>query len=542
MARINFPSNPSNGQTLTVTIGSANTIYTYNSTYSVWRSLGTASNIVSGGGGASVTTSNTAPSSPSAGDLWWNSMDGNMYVYYNDGDSNQWVQSNPAQPGPAGPAGSGSGGTSVTVYSSNSAFPTTGNTRGDFAFANNTSTLYLWDGSEWDRIAAGVDESPVILTEPPSSVTLDGNGSNSTVTMLATDPEGFDITYGIAYKNAGSNLPSQLLQAPVINQSNGQYTFIPSSNTDHAGGFRARLSASDGARITTRLVDFTLAFALPVTYLVVGGGGSGGSGVSGGGGGAGGLLYGSTSLASNYTIQIKVGAGGASTPTSGDNAGNNGANSSIIDASYAAGTILALGGGGGGGGGANNPGRDGGSGGGGTGYDNTGAVNGVGGANTTWEAVRYPGPSQGNEGGTGSYNGSGWGGGGGGAGEDGWSYNTSTVSEGGDGLYYNISGSNTAYAGGGGGGGYNAAGKAGGVGGGGTGGYRYGSATAGTNNTGGGGGGTGQGAASGAGGSGIVIIRAASSVSASFTGGGSVATVGAFKVYTFTSDGTITFS
>jgi len=467
MARIDFPSNPSNGQTLTVTVAGANTVYTYNSTYGVWRSKGTATTI-SSGGGASVTTSNTAPSSPSSGDLWWNSMDGNMYVYYNDGDSNQWVQSNPAQPGPTGSGGGG--GASVTSYANTSAFPSSGNSVGDFAFATNTKTVYIWDGSEWDKIAAGVDESPVIITEPPSTVTLDGNGSNSTVTMLATDPEGFDITYGIAYKNAGS-------------------------------------------------------------------------GVSGGGGGAGGLLYGNTNLSSNYTIQIKVGAGGASTPTSGDNQGNNGANSAIIDASYGAGTILALGGGGGGGGGANNPGKDGGSGGGGTGYDNTGSVQGPGGANTTWEGVFYETPPiQGNDGGTGTYNGSGWGGGGGGAGETGWSYNTSTVSEGGDGLYYSITGSNTAYAGGGGGGGYNAVGKAGGVGGGGTGGYRYGNATDGTDGTGGGGGGTGQGRASGAGGSGIVIISAAASQSATITGGGTASLVGSTRVWTFTSDGTITFT
>jgi len=541
MARIDFPSNPSNGQTLTVTVAGANTVYTYNSTYGVWRSKGTATTI-SSGGGASVTTSNTAPSSPSSGDLWWNSMDGNMYVYYNDGDSNQWVQSNVAQPGPTGSGGSG-GGASVTSYANTSAFPSSGNSVGDFAFATNTKTVHIWDGSEWDKIAAGVDESPVIITEPPSTVTLDGNGSNSTVTMLATDPEGFDITYGIAYKNTGSTLPAQLLQTPVINQSNGQYTFIPSSNTDLAGAFRARLSASDGARTTTRFVDFTLAFALPVTYLVVGGGGSGGSGVSGGGGGAGGLVYGTTSLSSNYTIQIVVGEGGEPTPTSGDNQGNNGANSAIVDASYGAGTILALGGGGGGGGGANNPGRDGGSGGGGTGYDNTGAVQGPGGANTTWEGVRYPGPSQGNKGGTGTYNGSGWGGGGGGAGEDGWSYNTTPVCEGGDGLYYNISGSNTAYAGGGGGGGYNATGKAGGVGGGGTGGYRNGGVPVqATNGTGGGGGGTGSGQASGRGGSGIVIIRTASSQAATATGTYSVATVGTDKVWSFTSNGTITFT
>ena len=36
----------------------------------------------SGGSGASVTVSDTAPDSPSEGDLWWKSNDGSLYVYY----------------------------------------------------------------------------------------------------------------------------------------------------------------------------------------------------------------------------------------------------------------------------------------------------------------------------------------------------------------------------------------------------------------------------------------------------------------------------
>ena len=48
------------------------------------------------GGGASVTISDAAPSSPSAGDLWFDSTGLALYVYYNDGDSSQWVQTNPS--------------------------------------------------------------------------------------------------------------------------------------------------------------------------------------------------------------------------------------------------------------------------------------------------------------------------------------------------------------------------------------------------------------------------------------------------------------
>jgi len=42
-----------------------------------------------------VTISDSAPLNPSAEDLWWNSSDGMMYIYYNDGSSEQWVISSP---------------------------------------------------------------------------------------------------------------------------------------------------------------------------------------------------------------------------------------------------------------------------------------------------------------------------------------------------------------------------------------------------------------------------------------------------------------
>ena len=46
--------------------------------------------------GANVSVSASAPSSPAAGDLWFDSSELILYVYYADGDSNQWVQTNPS--------------------------------------------------------------------------------------------------------------------------------------------------------------------------------------------------------------------------------------------------------------------------------------------------------------------------------------------------------------------------------------------------------------------------------------------------------------
>lgn len=55
-----------------------------------------------GGGGASVTISTTAPATPTAGDLWWNSEEGRLKIYYADADSSQWVDSMPVSGGGGG--------------------------------------------------------------------------------------------------------------------------------------------------------------------------------------------------------------------------------------------------------------------------------------------------------------------------------------------------------------------------------------------------------------------------------------------------------
>ena len=393
--------------------------------------------------------------------------------------------------------------------------PSNGDTHAGFTYNSTTGA--------WESTASAGTEPPVILTEPPTTTqSLNADGTTSTVTMTAQDPDGFDITYGIAYKTAGNTLPSQLASATTIDQSTGIYTFTPSTTTSNAGSFTARLSATDGIGYTTRLVNFDLAFSVLIDYLVVGGGGSGGQRHAGGGG-AGGLLYSTNqSITRGVTTSITIGAGGTHPAGTGGVNGGNGGNT--VFGSFA--TAI-----GGGGGGSSLAGGDGGSGGGG-GYSGVTAGSGTSG--------------QGNNGGAGAGGSPYHGGGGGGAGAAG-SAAGSNAGNGGNGLEISITGTPTYYAGGGGGGNYYAtSGNAGsgGLGGGGAG--ASGVATNGTDGLGGGGGGSGGTGGVGAdgtpgdGGSGVVIIRTLATASAT-TGSPNLTTDGSYNIYTFTADGSITF-
>jgi len=276
-----------------------------------------------------------------------------------------------------------------------------------------------------------------------------------------------------------------------------------------------------------------------VEYLVVAGGAGGGSGSDrgNGGGGAGGYRTGTLSVTPGTPYTVTVGSGGAS---------SSGGSISVFS------TVTSAGGGAGASRG--NPfsvGQSGGSGGGADHDLNTS----VGFGNTPPTS-----PSQGNNGGqgynSGNVNLNFGGGGGGGAGGVGGNANSSTsgrAGDGGVGATSSISGSTTYYAGGGGGGaqygssatGYGAGlGGTGGGGNGRTGGSSpgAGSATSGTVNTGGGGGGAHIGDGGGSGGSGVVILRYADTFSAANTTGGSTATVaGGYRIYTFTSSGSISW-
>ena len=138
-----------------------------------------------GGGGASVTVSDSAPGSPSNGDLWFKSDVGELYVYYTDGSSNQWVES--------------SGGSSTVVTSDTA--PSSPND-GDLWWNSNTGSLKIYyqdaDSSQW------VDANAASFVQYWNSTSA-GISTTQNVGIGTTNPQA-DLQVGTGvtvYGNAG---------------------------------------------------------------------------------------------------------------------------------------------------------------------------------------------------------------------------------------------------------------------------------------------------------------------------------------------------
>lgn len=218
---INFPSNPSNGDT--VAVGGIN--YVYDSTQGVWSDSpqGLAQSIDSL---TDVDTSTTTPANRQV--LQWSSTD------------NEW-----------GPADSG-----VQVYATIDDLPLSGVTEGSMALVDSTDKLYIFSDTGWYSIAI-VNQTPSI-SGVSATYSLATDGSATTVTVTATDPEGLPLTYSIVSDTSGN--------IATVSQGTGantnQWTITPSTNTANAGNFTLVFRASDGTNVASASSTFTLQFSV----------------------------------------------------------------------------------------------------------------------------------------------------------------------------------------------------------------------------------------------------------------------------------------
>ena len=175
------------------------------------------------------------PDSPSNGDTYQG------YTY--SSAKGTWAK-------PAGPTDA-----RTAVYANIAALPTSG-TAGDMAYVTATNRLYLWNGSGWYNIAL-INNSPTI-SGVNATYDLAVNGTATTITITAADPEGLPITYSIVSDTSGNT--ATVTQGTGANTN--VFTITPSTNTAHAGTFSLTFRASDGVNIASAAASFTLQFSV----------------------------------------------------------------------------------------------------------------------------------------------------------------------------------------------------------------------------------------------------------------------------------------
>lgn len=231
--------------------------------------------------------------SPSNGDTV--TADGRTYTY-SSSDAKWKITAS------SGGAGGGGG---VTTYANIAALPSSGNTGGDLAFVTDVKAFYGWDGTEWDRVFSGKNMLPEFTTSPAASYDLASDGTATTVTVAATDPEGFAVSY------SHDTSPTNQAQA-TITQSGGTFTVTPSTTQSNAGTFTARFKAFDGVRTNSVSSVFSLSF-LPYSTGLIGYWDTGKTSSYSGSGSTWTSLVGNneTMTLSDYTFQGNAGTSGA---------------------------------------------------------------------------------------------------------------------------------------------------------------------------------------------------------------------------------------
>ena len=130
----------------------------------------------------------------------------------------------------------------------------------DLAYVTDTKALYIYDGTEWDRVYSDSNAVPNFTTSPPAIADLAADGTATVQTVVASDPEGFPIEYSF------DTNPSNQAQATITN-SGGTFTITPSTVVANAGDFTLRYKVSDGLHISSKSTRYTLGFFPQASYL-----------------------------------------------------------------------------------------------------------------------------------------------------------------------------------------------------------------------------------------------------------------------------------
>ena len=141
-----------------------------------------------------------------------------------------------------------------TAYTNTVDLPTSDLEIGAVAFVSETSKMYMWTGSSWFNIAIA-NQAPTAISGNVASYDLAQDGTATTVTLTATDPEGLPLTW--------SSSVSGVTQAATVTNVDNVFTITPSTNDAHFGTINVTFSVTDGNNTETSLSSFILRFLIP---------------------------------------------------------------------------------------------------------------------------------------------------------------------------------------------------------------------------------------------------------------------------------------
>lgn len=203
-----------------------------------------------GGGSSLVSTDDVAPSTPSDGTLWWDSASGQLFIYYSDGTSNQWISTSNLPAGVAGgPFLALSGGT-LTGLLTLSGAPTSNLHATTKLYVDNADNLrlLLTGGTLSGSLGISATSPYLALTKAASGNTafiVSGTGAFTRWLMYLGDnaaESGSNVGSNFAiwrYNDAGTPLDASL----TITRSTGEAVF---SKHVYANGTITSQGASAG--------------------------------------------------------------------------------------------------------------------------------------------------------------------------------------------------------------------------------------------------------------------------------------------------------
>ena len=134
----------------------------------------------------------------------------------------------------------------------------TGMSIGDLAMVTSQNKLYIYTATGWFLVATLTNSAPSAITGANAEYTIPKNGTPVVVTLTATDPEGFPISFTHTVSTGSLGSTATVTQGTGTNSN--VFTIQGSTNPAHAGTFSLTFSASDGNSVSQAISAFELTF------------------------------------------------------------------------------------------------------------------------------------------------------------------------------------------------------------------------------------------------------------------------------------------